>query len=104
MVLTALAGLFIGRLCFPESRLPRQYLLQQEQRETERQGGETNEIILNQAVMRRLCCLLLLMGGLVMTGCRTQKTGCKVPKRNMGAERVMDEMNQPKKRGLFNRN
>lgn len=54
--------------------------------------------------MRRLCCLLLLTGGLVMTGCRTQKTGCKVPKRNMGAERVMDEMNQPKKRGLFNRN
>lgn len=99
-----MAGIFAGGLCITEIRLPRQHVLQQEQRETEREGGEANEIILNLAVMRQLCCLLLLAGGLFATGCRTQKTGCKVPKRNMGAERVMDEMNQPKKKGLFNRN
>lgn len=53
--------------------------------------------------MRKLSCLLLLAAGLFAVGCRTQKTGCKVPKRNMGAERVMDEMSQPKKGGLFRR-
>lgn len=54
--------------------------------------------------MRRLCFLLVLATGILAIGCRTQKTGCKVSKRNMGAERVMDEMNAPpKKKGLFNR-
>jgi hypothetical protein len=53
--------------------------------------------------MRRLCFLLMLATGVLVIGCRTQKTGCKVSKRNMGAERVMDEMNAPKKKGLFNR-
>lgn len=52
--------------------------------------------------MRKLCCLLLICGFFV-SGCRTQKTGCKVPKRNMGAERMMDEMSQSRKKGLFRR-
>ncbi|WP_343700249.1 hypothetical protein [Chitinophaga sp.] len=47
--------------------------------------------------------MLLLVLGVVLAGCRTQKTGCKTPPRNMGAEKVFDEMNKPPKKGLFRR-
>lgn len=53
--------------------------------------------------MRKWICFILLAAGIFAGACRTQKTGCKVPKKNMGAERVMDEMNAPKKKGLFRR-
>lgn len=40
---------------------------------------------------------------LMAAGCRTPKTGCPTPKRNMGAEKVLDEMSRPPKKGLFKR-
>lgn len=51
--------------------------------------------------MRRWTLLLVL--GMLLAGCRTQKTGCKTPPKNMGAEKVFDEMNKPPKKGLFKR-
>ncbi|WP_158618083.1 hypothetical protein [Chitinophaga lutea] len=53
--------------------------------------------------MRKWTILLALTAGILFTGCRTQKTGCKTPPRNMGAEKVFDEMNKPPKKGLFRR-
>lgn len=48
-------------------------------------------------------CLWLMLCGIVAVGCRTQKTGCPTPVKNLGAERVMDEMNHPQKKSLFRR-
>ncbi|MRG49046.1 hypothetical protein GFS24_28310 [Chitinophaga sp. SYP-B3965] len=53
--------------------------------------------------MRRFCFLLVMATAILAIGCRTQKTGCKIPRRSMGAEKVMDEMNNPPKKGLFRR-
>ncbi|MBO9152626.1 hypothetical protein ACFOTA_10445 [Chitinophaga sp. GCM10012297] len=53
--------------------------------------------------MRKLCLLLVLCGMVAAVGCRAQKTGCPTPVKNLGAERVMDEMNKPQKKGLFRR-
>ncbi|MGN6511522.1 MAG: hypothetical protein ACTHLD_18805 [Chitinophaga sp.] len=52
--------------------------------------------------MRKLF-LLLVLCAIVGVGCRTQKTGCPTPVKNLGAERVMDEMSKPPKKGLFRR-
>jgi hypothetical protein len=52
--------------------------------------------------MRKLF-LLLVMCGIVSLGCRTHKTGCPTPVKNLCAERVMDEMSKPPKKGLFRR-
>lgn len=55
--------------------------------------------------MRKRYFLYMLATGILFLGCRTQKTGCPTPKRNLGAERVLEEMSQPKKKkGLFRRN
>lgn len=50
--------------------------------------------------MRNLFACLVLMS-LLGAACRSQKTGCPTPARNLGAEKVFDEMNAPKKKGLF---
>ncbi|WP_341841853.1 hypothetical protein [Chitinophaga caseinilytica] len=52
--------------------------------------------------MRHLVICLIVISALG-AGCRSQKTGCPTPKRNLGAEKVFDEMNAPKKKGLFRR-
>lgn len=50
--------------------------------------------------MRHKITLLLIIAGLLtMSACKTQKTGCPQPKKNWGAEKVLDELNKPKKRG-----
>lgn len=55
--------------------------------------------------MRKPYQWILLAGCIcIFAACRTQQTGCRIPKRNMGAEKVVDEMNKPKKGGLFKRN
>ncbi|MCW3462745.1 hypothetical protein [Chitinophaga nivalis] len=41
--------------------------------------------------------LLLLSGMILLTSCRTRKKGCPQPKRNWGAEKVLDELNKPGK-------
>ncbi len=53
--------------------------------------------------------LFVCLCGIAILGvaCRSQKTGCPTPARNLGAEKVFDEMNAPKKKGflgLFRRN
>lgn len=46
--------------------------------------------------MRKIIALALL-AVVVFTACRTQKKGCPLPKRNWGAEKVLDELSKPKK-------
>ncbi|HWV69807.1 hypothetical protein [Chitinophaga sp.] len=41
--------------------------------------------------------LLALLAMLVFAGCRTQKKGCPQPRRNWGAEKVLDELSKPGK-------
>ncbi|MET3875545.1 hypothetical protein [Chitinophaga sp. OAE865] len=41
--------------------------------------------------------LLALMAILAFTACRTQKKGCPQPRRNWGAEKVLDELGKPGK-------
>lgn len=53
--------------------------------------------------MRNLFVCLFVVSVLTVA-CRSQKTGCPTPTRNLGAEKVMDEMSAPKKKGLFRRN
>jgi hypothetical protein len=103
MVVMALAGLFSGWLRLPETRLPWQHFLQFRQPEAEQQGRQTDETLLNCLAMRKLCLWMMLACGIVAFGCRTQKTGCPTPVKNLGAERVMDEMGKPPKKGLFRR-
>jgi hypothetical protein len=45
--------------------------------------------------MRKIVAILLLL--LVVSGCRTQKKGCPQPRRNWGAEKVLDELGKPKR-------
>ncbi|MDQ0105108.1 hypothetical protein SAMN05660909_04216 [Chitinophaga terrae (ex Kim and Jung 2007)] len=45
--------------------------------------------------MRRIVAVLLLL--LVISSCRTQKKGCPQPRRNWGAEKVLDELSKPKR-------
>ncbi|SKA10843.1 hypothetical protein SAMN04488128_102842 [Chitinophaga eiseniae] len=46
--------------------------------------------------MRKIIALALL-AAIALTACRTQKKGCPQPKRNWGAEKVLDELGKPKK-------
>jgi hypothetical protein len=48
--------------------------------------------------MRKITLLLIAAGLLAINACKTQKTGCPQPKKNWGAEKVLDELNKPKKR------
>lgn len=48
--------------------------------------------------------ILIVTTVLITTAsCRTQKTGCPTPKKNRGAEMVLDDMSRPPKKGLFKR-
>ncbi|HVI45421.1 MAG TPA: hypothetical protein VM802_11140 [Chitinophaga sp.] len=47
----------------------------------------------------KICLLLILSVALLSASCRTQKKGCPQPKRNWGAEKVLDELNKPGKKG-----
>ncbi|MGN7819735.1 hypothetical protein HGH92_09815 [Chitinophaga varians] len=46
--------------------------------------------------MRKIIALALL-AAITLMACRTQKKGCPLPKRNWGAEKVLDELSKPKK-------
>ncbi|MBS0026208.1 hypothetical protein ACTJJ0_07535 [Chitinophaga sp. 22321] len=48
--------------------------------------------------MRKTVSLLLLLTIIGTTACRTQKKGCPQPRRNWGAEKVLDELGKPGKR------
>jgi hypothetical protein len=49
--------------------------------------------------MQKKITLLLIATALISMGaCRTQKTGCPQPRKNWGAEKVIDELNKPKKK------
>ncbi|MGX5818414.1 hypothetical protein ACWKWU_09475 [Chitinophaga lutea] len=52
--------------------------------------------------MKRTWVWWLMLAGM-LTACRAQKTGCPTPARNLGAERVFDEMSKPQKKSLFRR-
>lgn len=47
--------------------------------------------------MRKTVPILLLLAVVLLAACRTQKKGCPLPKRNWGAEKVLDELSKPKK-------
>jgi len=44
--------------------------------------------------MKKALFILLLLAAAV-TACRTQKKSCPQPRRNWGAEKVLDELNSP---------
>ncbi|WP_326995946.1 hypothetical protein [Chitinophaga sp. 212800010-3] len=41
---------------------------------------------------------VILLCTIILSSCRTQKKGCPLPRRNWGAEKVIDELNKPRKR------
>ncbi|SHL83698.1 hypothetical protein SAMN05444266_105165 [Chitinophaga jiangningensis] len=47
--------------------------------------------------MKKTLFILLLLTA-AATACRTQKKGCPQPRRNWGAEKVLDELSSPSKR------
>ncbi|UYQ93077.1 hypothetical protein MKQ68_23635 [Chitinophaga horti] len=51
--------------------------------------------------IRHIVVMLAIM--VAAAACRSTKTGCPTPKRNMGAEKVLDDMSKPPKKGLFKR-
>ncbi|NSL89079.1 hypothetical protein [Chitinophaga solisilvae] len=46
--------------------------------------------------MRKYIAVAALLAALCLTACRTQKKGCPQPRRNWGAEKVLDELGKPK--------
>jgi hypothetical protein len=44
--------------------------------------------------MRKIVIILILLAG--FSACRTQKKGCPQPRRNWGAEKILDELSKPK--------
>lgn len=47
--------------------------------------------------MRKMLLFILVLTGITLISCRTQKKGCPLPKRNWGAEKVLDELGKPGK-------
>jgi hypothetical protein len=47
--------------------------------------------------MRKITTIAILLVIIILSACRTQKKGCPQPKRNWGAEKVLDELNKPGK-------
>ncbi|WP_158563258.1 hypothetical protein [Chitinophaga silvatica] len=45
--------------------------------------------------MRKVVVILIILIG--FTACHTQKKGCPQPRRNWGAEKVLDELGKPKR-------
>ncbi|MBO9729129.1 MAG: hypothetical protein J7623_10885 [Chitinophaga sp.] len=45
--------------------------------------------------MRKAVPIALLLATILLGACRTQKKGCPQPRRNWGAEKVLDELGKP---------
>lgn len=48
--------------------------------------------------MKKHILLLLVISVIGTSACRTRKTGCPTPRKNWGAEKLLDEMSAPKKK------
>ncbi len=48
--------------------------------------------------MKRLVLFVLVLSFIGLSACRTRKTGCPTPRKNWGAEKLLDEMSAPKKK------
>ncbi|QHS61383.1 hypothetical protein [Chitinophaga agri] len=49
--------------------------------------------------MRRIVLLVLVISLTSLSACHTRKkTGCPTPRKNWGAEKLLDEMSAPKKK------
>jgi len=48
--------------------------------------------------MKRLLLFVLVISLTGLSACRTRKTGCPTPRKNWGAEKLLDEMSAPKKK------
>ncbi|MVT06836.1 hypothetical protein [Chitinophaga tropicalis] len=48
--------------------------------------------------MRRLLLFVMILSITGLSACRTRKTGCPTPRKNWGAEKLLDEMSAPKKK------
>jgi hypothetical protein len=47
--------------------------------------------------MRKTVSIAFILAVVLLAACRTQKKGCPLPKRNWGAEKVLDELGKPKR-------
>ncbi|PSL49649.1 hypothetical protein CLV51_101984 [Chitinophaga niastensis] len=47
--------------------------------------------------MRKITPIAILLVIIFLSACRTQKKGCPQPRRNWGAEKVLDELGKPGK-------
>ena len=48
--------------------------------------------------MRKLLLFVLVISFTGLSACRTRKTGCPTPRKNWGAEKLLDEMSAPRKK------
>jgi hypothetical protein len=48
--------------------------------------------------MRTLLLFVLVLSLTSLSACRTRKTGCPTPRKNWGAEKLLDEMSAPRKK------
>jgi len=48
--------------------------------------------------MKKLLLFILVISFTGLSACRTRKTGCPTPRKNWGAEKLLDEMSAPKRK------
>jgi hypothetical protein len=48
--------------------------------------------------MKKLILFAVVLSITGLSACRTRKTGCPTPRKNWGAEKLLDEMSAPKKK------
>jgi hypothetical protein len=48
--------------------------------------------------MKKLILFVLVIALAGFSSCRTRKTGCPTPRKNWGAEKLLDEMSAPRKK------
>jgi len=48
--------------------------------------------------MKRLILFVLVVSLSGLSACRTRKTGCPTPRKQWGAEKLLDEMSAPRKK------
>ncbi|MBW8685796.1 hypothetical protein [Chitinophaga rhizophila] len=48
--------------------------------------------------MRKLILFAVIVSLTGLSSCRSRKTGCPTPRKNWGAEKLLDEMSAPKKK------
>ncbi|PSL22561.1 hypothetical protein [Chitinophaga ginsengisoli] len=48
--------------------------------------------------MKRFLLFVLVISLIGLSACRTRKTGCPTPRKNWGAEKLLDEMSAPKRK------